>query len=258
MDGELRAVVTGGSSGIGAAFAKALARRGEKLVLVARRGDRLKELGAQLGGDPLPVALDLTAPGAVSQLDETLKSRGILVDLLVNNAGVGHSGAFSSEPMEASLGIVDLNVRSVVELTRRFLPGMLERKRGRIVNVVSVAAFQPVPYLTVYGASKAFVLSFTEGLAAEIEGSGVRIQSLCPGNTRTEFQTVAGTDRVLYDRTPALTPEEVAEASLKALDRRGGRVIPSLRDRALVGLQTFIPRGIVLRVTASLFRPKMD
>jgi len=253
---DVRAVVTGASSGIGAAFARGLARRGEKLVLVARRGDRLDTLAREVGGDPTTITLDLTSPTAPSELEAELRARNITVDLLVNNAGVGHTGPFASEPIERVVEIVDLNVRAVLDLTRRLLPGMLERKRGRIVNVVSMSAFQPVPYLAVYAASKAFLLSFTEALAAEVQGSGVRIQALCPGNIPTEFQKVAGTDRVLFDRTPPMSAEAVVEASLQALERGGGRVVPGFRQKFMLGLQAFVPRGVVVRAAGELFRPR--
>jgi short-subunit dehydrogenase len=252
-----RALVTGASSGIGAAFARALRARGDALVLVARRADRLQALAAELGpeGDVLAVPLDLTDRGAGERLQRTLVERGLEPDLLVNNAGLGHTGRFHEEPATAVLGMVDLNVRAVVELTRRFLPGMVARGGGRIINVVSTAAFQPVPYMTVYAASKAFLLSFTEGLAAELEGTGVMVQALCPGLTETEFQQVAGTDKVLFNRTGAMTAEAVVAASLAALDRGTLRVVPGWSNRLVVGAQRLVPRGVVRRVAARLFRP---
>jgi short-subunit dehydrogenase len=251
-----RALVTGASSGIGAAFARGLARRGEKLVLVARRGERLRQLALELGGDVATITLDLTHPTAPAELEAELQGRGFEVDLLVNNAGVGHTGPFSTEPLERALGIVELNVRALVELTRRLLPGMLLRRRGRIVNVVSMAAFQPVPYLAVYAASKAFVLSFSESLICELRGSGVRVQALCPGNIPTEFQKVAGTDQVLFDRTPSMSPEAVVAASLRALDKGSGRVVPGFRERATLALQSVAPRGVVVCIAGELFRPR--
>jgi short-subunit dehydrogenase len=177
------------------------------------------------------------------------------VDLLVNNAGVGDTGRFSEEKLDRALQMIDLNVRAVVELTRRFLPAMVARQAGRIVNVASTAAFQPVPFLNVYAATKAFVLSFTESLATELEGTGVRVQALCPGLTATEFQEVAGTDKVAFNRSPAMTAEQVAAASLAALDRGRMTVVPGLRNRFLIGLQRFVPRGVVRSIAAAMFRP---
>jgi hypothetical protein len=251
------ALVTGASSGIGAAFARALAARGEKVVLVARRADRLASLVRDLGGDAVATAipLDLAAPSAGAALETELQRRGLTVDLLVNNAGVGDTGRFSEEKLDRALQMIDLNVRAVVELTRRFLPAMVARQAGRIVNVASTAAFQPVPFLNVYAATKAFVLSFTESLATELEGTGVRVQALCPGLTATEFQEVAGTDKVAFNRSPAMTAEQVAAASLAALDRGRMTVVPGLRNRFLIGLQRFVPRGVVRSIAAAMFRP---
>ena len=252
-----RALVTGASSGIGEAFARALAARGRRLVLVARRGDRLAQLARELGGDAavLAVTLDLARPGAEDELAARVSAAGIDVDLLVNNAGVGHTGNFQEEPPDRLLGMVDLNVRSVVALTRRFLPAMVERRGGAIVNVVSMSAFQPVPFLATYAATKAFVLSLTEALAIELAGTGVKVQALCPGNIPTEFQQVAGTERVAFTRTPSMSPAEVAAVSLRALDRGQVVVIPGTRDRFMVALQRFAPRRLVLRIAAGLFRP---
>lgn len=253
---DRRSLVTGASSGIGEAFARALAARGRRLVLVARRADRLASLVRELGeATVLAVPLDLARAGAEDALAERLTAEDIEVDLLVNNAGVGHTGHFRQEPPERLLAMVDLNVRAVVALTRRFLPPMVERRSGAIVNVVSMSAFQPVPFLATYAATKAFVLSLTEALAAELEGTGVKVQALCPGNIPTEFQQVAGTERVAFTRTPSMSAAEVAAVSLRALDRGRVVVIPGARDRVMVALQRFAPRPLVLRIAGSLFRP---
>ena len=224
-------------------------------MLVARRGDRLARLARELGGDALAITLDLAQPGAEEELAAQVSAAGLEVDLLVNNAGVGHTGRFQEEPPDRLQGMVDLNVRAVVALTRRFLPAMVERRRGAIVNVVSMSAFQPVPYLATYAATKAFVLSLTEALATELEGTGVKVQALCPGNIPTEFQQVAGTEHAAFTRTPPMSAAAVAEASLRALDRGQVVVIPGTRDRIMVGLQRFAPRSLVLRIAAGLFRP---
>jgi short-subunit dehydrogenase len=224
---------------------------------VARRTDRLARLAAELGGEDvaLPVTLDLGRPDAVDTLTRTLGARGIAVSLLVNNAGVGYAGRFHEQDRLRLQAMIDLDVRAVVDLTRAFLPAMIERGQGAVLNVVSMSAFQPVPYLSVYAASKAFVLSLTESMATELEGTGVIVQALCPGNIPTEFQAVAGTSDVKFSRTPATTPGEVVEASLAALDRRKLVVIPGLRDRMTVGAQRFIPRNWVRRAAGELFRP---
>ena len=231
--------------------------RGERLVLVARRGDRLARLAAELGGEDavLPVSLDLARPDAVESLQRQLDQRAIGVRLLVNNAGVGYSGRLHEQAPERLRAMIELDVRAVVELTRAFLPGMIARGSGAVLNVVSMSAFQPVPFLAVYAASKAFVLSLTESMATELEGTGVTVQALCPGNIPTEFQGVAGTTDVKFNRTPATTPREVVEASLAALDRRKLLVIPAIRDRVTVGAQRFVPRSWVRRAAGELFRP---
>jgi len=256
---DYRALVTGASSGIGKAFSHALHARRAKLVLVARRALRLSQLSSELGGEPnvsiLP--LDLSVPDAVPSLMTFLRDRKITVDLLVNNAGVGWTGRFAEQPEESIPQIIDLNVRALVALTRALVPGMIERGRGGIVNVVSTSAFQPVPFLNVYAASKAFVLSFTEGLATELKGTGVRVQALCPGLTESEFHETSGTAEVAFTKTRMMTAQAVAEQSLRALDRgRPLRVIPGWHNRAVAGSQRFLPRGLVRAVSAQLFRPR--
>ena len=257
---DLRALVTGASSGIGAAYARALRARGERVVLVARRADRLWALAHELGGEPgaLVLPLDLAAPAAAETLRRDLEARGIAVDCLVNCAGLGHTAPFEVQRPEAIRAMMDVNVRAVVELTRAFLPEMRGRARGRIVNVASNAAFQPVPYLTVYAATKAFALSFTEGLAEELRGTGVRVQALCPGITATEFLDVAETHRgLLVTRMPMMTAEAVVRASLEGLDRGKVRVVAGWPNRLLgFVVQRLAPRGLARRVAGELYRPR--
>ena len=254
---EGRALVTGASSGIGAAFARALRSRGHRLVLVARRAERLRRLSEELGGESEAafIPLDLRTPDAADSLEREVRERGLRVDVLVNAAGVGDTGRFDNASPARALEIVDVNVRAVVALTRAFLPGMVERRAGAVVNVVSMSAFQPVPFLAAYAASKAFVLSFTEAVAEEVRASGVRVQALCPGLVHTEFQAVAGTDRVPFNRAPSVDAAAVVRASLDALENGPVRVFPAWRDRATVGLQRFTPRPLVLRIARELFRP---
>lgn len=254
----MRALVTGASSGIGEAFARALRARGRRLVLVARRAERLETLAGELGGADavLAVPLDLTSPHAGERLQQELQRRGLEVDLLVNNAGVGHTGPFLQEPPARIEAMIDLNVRAVVDLTRRFVPGMVARGGGGVINVVSTSAFQPVPYLAVYGASKVFLLSFTEALATELRGTGVRVQALCPGLTESEFHHTAGTDKVLFSRTATMTAGAVVERSLRALHQGRLRVVPGWQNRLVAGAQRFLPRGLVRAVAAQLFRPR--
>ncbi len=256
---DLRALVTGASGGIGAAFARALAARGERLVLVDRRQELLHVLAEELGGESvaLPLEADLSRADAAVRIAEELEARGLGVDLLVNNAGLGHTGRFDEAPVERLTEMVDVNVRGLILLTRRFLPGMISRGRGRVINVASMSSFQPVPFLGVYAASKAFVLSFTEALATELKGRGVRVQALCPGNVPTGFQQVAGTEAVRFTTsTPSTSPDQVVAVSLAALERGTLRVIPEVRDRFSVMVQGLLPRSLVRRVAAELFRPR--
>jgi len=226
-------------------------------VAVARRGERLEALADELGRERLtPLVQDLAAPGAPAAIDERLRELGRFPDLLVNNAGLGATGRFWEADPDRLQQIVGVNAGAVVSLTRRLLPGMLERGRGRILNVVSMSAFQPVPFLTVYAASKAFVLSFSEGLARELAGTGVTVVALCPGLVRTEFQAAAGTDRVAYDGSPSLPVETVVAAGLAGLDAGRTTVIPGWRDRASVAAQRLLPRSLVVRVAGELFRPR--
>jgi short-subunit dehydrogenase len=226
-------------------------------VLVARRREALTALAGALGVPAFPLACDLAVPGSADEIAETLAAAGIEVDLLVNNAGVGLSGRFQDLPPERLAGMIDLNVRAVVDLTRRFLPPMIARGGGAILNVVSMSAFQPVPFLGTYAATKAFLLSFTEALAVEVAGTGVKVQALCPGNIPTGFQQVAGTEDAAFTRTPSMPADAVAEASLRALEG-GGKVvvIPGTRDRVMVALQRLVPRAMVLKVAGGLFRPR--
>lgn len=256
---ELHSLVTGASSGIGACFARALRARGHKLILVARRAERLEALSRELGGADAAtvIPVDLADSAGPAFLQSRIDALGLSVDLLVNNAGTGDTGPFVEEPLERLRTMIDLNARALVEVTHRLLPAMLARHRGGVINVASNAAFQPVPYLNVYAATKSLVLSFTEALAVELRHSGVTVQALCPGLTETEFFEVARTgERLLVNRLPRMTPEAVVSASLRGLDRRKLRVIPGFPDRALAALVRMAPRGLASRVAAQLYRPR--
>jgi short-subunit dehydrogenase len=252
------ALITGASSGIGDAFARALRRRGRSLVLVARRRERLLALQRELGGEAgvWVISADLAAPKGVEGVLRELDERGLEIDLLVNNAGVGHTAPFVDQPGDRIRGMIDLNVRAVVDLARGLLPAMVARGQGAVINVASNAAFQPVPYLSVYAATKAFVLSFTEALATELRGTGVRVQALCPGVTATEFLEVAETSSgLLINRLPMLTSEEVVEASLRGLGAGKLRVVPGFANRLLGTLVRFTPGAWSRAVAARLYRP---
>jgi len=245
------ALVTGASSGIGEAYARALAIEGWNLTIVARGRDALEALASELrdahGVGVKVLAADLTAAEGLSAVEQELRSDPEL-ELLVNNAGFGVEGPFLGEDIERQTAMIRLNVEALVRLTHAALGPMVERGRGAIVNVASGAAFAPMPFFSVYAATKAFVLSFTESLHEEIAGKGVRLQVLCPGFTRTRFQEVAGTDP---DRIPGLlwqTPEQVVEASLAALKRGSLVCIPGLKNQALFAFRGPLSRTLTRKL----------
>src|SRR3954452_21678957 len=231
-------LVTGASSGIGAAIAQELASRGHALALVARREERLRTLATELSSDhgvaTEVIAADLGEPAGRERGADELRSRGRVVEVLVNNAGFGHQADFATSPRERMLEMVNINVETVVDLTSRFLPAMVDRGRGSIINIASTAAFQPLPGSAVYAATKSFVLSFSEAIRTELRGSGVTVTAVCPGPVRTEFMDVAGFGGV-EERTPGavwMSPEDLAKHAIDgaAGDRRV--VVPGVINRA--------------------------
>ena len=260
------ALVTGASSGIGAAFARALAARGvAALVLVARSADRLEALAAELrgGGDGggehgtrvEVVSADLGDAEAPAGVKAETDARGLAVDLLVNNAGIGSYGYFEERDAAGEQEIVAVNVAAVVALTRRYLPEMVARGAGAILNVASTAAFQPVPFMTTYAATKAFVLSFSEALWAENRGRGVRVVCLCPGKTGTNFAEHLESGRGRFERLRQSTPEEVAEGGLRALDGNASFVVVGRANYAGALGVRLLPRSVAARAAGALFRP---
>jgi len=242
------ALVTGASSGIGEAFARRLAQDGYDLVLVARRREALEALAEELRGsrgvqvEVLPA--DLTDPGELRAVEERL-GREPSVGLLVNNAGFGTECAFAESDIEREEQEIRLNVIALVRLTRAALPRMREAGRGAIINVSSLAALAPMPWTATYGATKAYVNSFTESLAEELRGSGVRVQALCPGFTRTGFQEVAGVDTSQIPSVAWMEPEPVVEASLAGLRRGDVVCVPGVGNRTLAAVTSALPRGLV-------------
>jgi len=226
---ERWALVTGASSGIGAEFARVLAGNGMHLVLTARRGDRLEQLAEELQQQhmvqTLVVVADLCEPGAVVELLERVAARDITLELLVNNAGFGFVGEFAGTDVEMMLSMVRLNITALTELTYRVLPGLLEQGHGAIINVSSVVAMQPVAYMPVYSASKAFVLHFSEALWAEARDHGVTVMALCPGTTQTEFFDVAGVPGWLKKHR-SQTARQVVKEALRGLERRRSYLVP--------------------------------
>jgi hypothetical protein len=243
-------LITGASAGLGAEFARQCARRGETLVLVARRRERLEALAAEVGNAHV-IAADLEASGTATTLLEQVGRLGLHVDTLINNAGFGLAGRFIALPAERQTAMIDLNVRLLTQLCRLSVPGMVERGRGGILNVASTAAFQAGPNMAVYYATKAFVLSFTEGLHQEMKRSGVRVSALCPGPTVTEFFQVAGAANSRLARMGADAPS-VVRAGLKGLDRNSAVVIPGVANRIGAQASRFLPRAAMRRIIAAI------
>jgi short-subunit dehydrogenase len=253
------ALITGASSGIGECFARALARRGHNLVLSARSEDKLKQLAVDLARDhnirAEVIVADLSERDAASQLAAALNEKHFDIGLLVNNAAFGGRGEFWKLSLERQMAMVRLNVNALAELTYLLLPAMVERGEGAIINVSSTASFQPMAYTATYAATKAFVTSFSMGLAEEVRPHGIRVVTLCPGGTRTNF-FVAGNYGVRNIPGGMQEPEEVVEDALKALERGGGLVIPRLLNKLGVFVQRFAPREAVAKIAAMAFRPR--
>lgn len=244
------ALVTGASSGIGAAIARSLATRGYGLVLTARRADRLDALASELrstcGVTVDVIAADLADSSAGAGVDAVIAAldhgrSGRPIDVVVNNAGAGWVGLFNDAPAARQTEIVDINCRALVALTRAFLPGMLERKRGNIVQIASIAGFMPGPRASTYYASKAFVVSHSEALRHELRGSGVDVTLVCPGPVATEFQRSSGVTGGMGGAV-AMSDVDVAEASVDAMIAGRFLVVPGVANRVLVGLSGFLPR----------------
>lgn len=253
------ALVTGASSGIGAAFARALARERHDLILVARRADRLhalaEELRAAHGGRVEVLPADLLRPEAASELAEAVKALGLQVDLLVNNAGMGMHGPFLDLTADDDARMITLNISALTALTRALTRGMVERRTGAVINVASTAAFQPVPYFAVYAATKAYVLSYSEALAEELRPFGVNVQCLCPGSTESEFVAVAQFKSDVPSKAPTMTAEAVVAESLGAL--RVGRTVHVagvLNQLGALGPR-FLPRTLITKLSGTIFKP---
>lgn len=245
-------LVTGASSGIGREIAKCFAAEGCALVLVARSTDALEKLAAELHEKfSVPVSVltaDLCQSESPRQIFEKLQGRGTTVDVLVNNAGFGLHGMFHELPLNRQLEILQVNQTALTALTGLFLPGMLARRRGGILNVGSIAAFQPGPVMAIYFASKAFVQSFTEALAAELAGTGVAVSVLCPGPTATNFGNVARGGKQRRRKLPGMTAETVARHGHKKFRRGQTVIIPGTANKLTATIVRFIPRGWLRRL----------
>ena len=255
---RLLCLVTGASSGIGADLAHCAAADGFDLILVARRVSALAAVAKQIEQEHrakvLVIPADLGDPTAARVLAAELRGRKLQVHTLINNAGLGASGAVADISIETQMNIIQVNVTSLTELTRRLLPAMIERGDGAIMNVASTAAFLPGPGMAVYYASKAYVLSFTEALAAELRDANIRVTALCPGPTATEFGAVAGMSqsKLFKQRSILSSSASVARIGWAGL-REGERVvIPGVMNRLMIQLLRAAPRALALRISASV------
>ena len=257
------AVVTGASSGIGAAFAKALARRGHPLVLVARRRDRLEALAREIARERSEhdddaaeiVTADLSDEEEVERVAAHALALGD-VELLVNNAGFASNGPFLALDGKREIEMAKLNSITPMLLAQRLLPSMVSRARGGVINISSIAAFQPVPNMATYGATKAFVLSWSEALAEELRGTGVRVLAVCPGPVRTEFFDVAGVAGAMANMPHMMSADELVTRALDAFDDGRAVLVPGWLNWLTAMAPRFFPRLLVRVVAGKLFAPR--
>ena len=253
------ALITGASSGIGAEFAVQLAGRGMHLILAARRRDRMTELARELNtrhGTRCHIAeIDLSEPDSGELLFSELQRMGVEVELVVNNAGIGLIGQIESTDPDEVRRMLNLNLLTLTDLTYRFLPGMLERQHGAIINISSQAAFQPVAFMSAYAASKSYILHFSEALWAEARSRGVTVTALCPGVTRTEFFDHAGAPGWL-EKHISQTPARVVKLGLRALEKRRQYVVPGWKDYLMTLLVRLMTRRTAVNESKRYFRPR--
>jgi hypothetical protein len=254
---ENTALITGASGGIGEEFAVQLAERGVNLVLVARRVDKLADVRARLLNRHPDlridvISADLSVPGSTAELTQQVGATGRRIDILINNAGIGMHGQLADQQPERNAAQIQLNCGSLVDLTARFVPAMVQARHGLVINVASTAAFQPVPTLAVYAATKAFVLSFTEALWQETRRSGVRVLTLCPGATETEFFARTGKQFMTRGRQ---TPQQVVNTALTAIDKSAPTVVSGWKNKALTPGYRFVPRRVMVKMAQQMATP---
>jgi uncharacterized protein len=249
------ALITGASSGIGYELAHVFAREGYDLVLVARNEEKLRQVAqetAAQGSSARSLVKDLADPAAPAKIFADLQQAGLAVDVLVNNAGFGTYGPFAQSNPESQLEMIRVNVLALTHLSRLFLPAMIERHEGKLLNVASTAAFQPGPLMAVYYATKAYVLPFSEALANELEGTGVTVSALCPGPTTSDFQRRARMERSRLVSGSMMDARTVAEAGYRGLLKNRPVIIPGLGNKALAFSVRLTPRGLVRRIVRCL------
>ncbi|HEY7784391.1 MAG TPA: SDR family oxidoreductase [Pyrinomonadaceae bacterium] len=253
-------LITGASSGIGEAFARKLATLGRSVLLVARSEEKLINLCNELGRTnsirAQYLVMDLSQPDVGARIFEETQQRGLVIDMLVNNAGFGSFGDFSKLELSRELSMIDLNIKSLVDLTHRFLVPMREMKQGVIINVASTAGFQPVPFMATYAATKAFVLTFSEALWEENRPFGVHVMALCPGVTETNFFEAARGQKP--PARVAQTADQVVDAAIAGLRRRKNVVISGFSNMMVVESERFLPRSLVVRVAGKMMRKQFE
>lgn len=253
------ALVTGASRGLGRCFARTLAARKQNLVLVARSGEKLEALAHELrtahGIQVESIPFDLARTGAGQHLADELTARGLQIDLLVNNAGFGDQGKFLQLSLERQLQAINLQNATVVELTHRLLPAMIQQEQGGIITISSVAGFQPIPFASVYSATKAFLTTFSLALEAEVARFGVRVATVCPGRLRVAPEDVENISERKKFPSGEQTHEDVVSEALRTLDRGGGLVIPGAINKFAAFGVRFIPRSKVARLIKKLSKP---
>jgi uncharacterized protein len=254
-----RALITGGSVGIGGALADVFAEHGHDLILVSRNREKLEARGTEIQQKYrvhvtcLPE--DLSDPTAPKRLHDAVRERGLDVHYLVNNAGVGLYGKFSNTDLTAELKMIQLNLTSIVDLTKRFLPAMIERKSGRILNVASTAAFVPGPWMSVYYATKAFLLSFSEAIDYELKPNGITVTALCPGPTESEFKMRAGSQRSRLFQAFVMKAEPVARVGYDAMMNGRAVAVPGIRNKLIPVTIRLVPRSMLARASHRAARP---
>lgn len=253
------ALITGASGGIGYELAKLFARDHYNLVLVARSGENLARVAAEfqpLGVSVKTVPVDLASPPAAKFLFDQLQRDGVSIDVLVNNAGFGAFGDFAQMKEEEILGQINLNITALTELTRLFLPPMIARRTGRIMNVASTAGFQPGPLMAVYYATKAYVISFSEAIANEVQKTGVTVTCFCPGATHTGFATRAGNDQSrLFKRLGAMSAEKVALDGYRAVMEGRTLAISGMQNWLVAQSTRFAPRKLITAISRWVSEP---
>ena len=251
-------LITGASSGIGAAFAYYMASLGANLILTARSEDKLKQIAGELENKYAAIVhvfpADLRNADAPQQIFGQVEAAGLFVDVLINNAGFGKWANFLAEDIELYQQMLSVNINALVRLSYLFIPGMLSHGKGGVINVASTAAFQPVPYIAVYSASKSFVLNFTEALAGEYSESGLRFLALCPGNTATNFMAVANADTT---GMPFAEPEDVVKSAINAYFKQRSYHIPGVTNYLTAMLSRILPRDTVIRILANMFKSRI-